>query len=84
MSQEYLRDEEALSTEEINRVKIKRKYLLKKSLVIFAGLCIVGLFFYLMSVMNVKKKIQDRKEAKKASLVAIDRNLSPDFGDDEF
>lgn len=84
MSQEYLRDEEALSTEEINRVKTKRKYLLKKSLVIFAGLCIVGSFFYLMSVMNVKKKIHDRKEAKKASLVAIDRNLSPDFGDDEF
>lgn len=84
MDQKKLRDEEALSTEEINRVKTKRKMMLKKSFTILLSIGFIFFVGYLISLVNWKKMIEDHRKAKRANMVIVDKNLSPKFLDDEF
>ena len=84
MDQKNLRDEEALSTEEINRVKTERKMLLKKSFTILLSISFIFFVGYLISLVNWKKMIEDHRKAKRANMVIVDKNLSPKFLDDEF
>lgn len=84
MDQKNLRDEEALSTEEINRVKAKRKMMLKKSFTILLSISFIFFVGYLISLVNWKKMIEDHRKAKRANMVIVDKNLSPKFLDDEF
>ena len=84
MDQKNLRDEEALSTEEINRVKTERKMLLKKFFTILLSISFIFFVGYLISLVNWKKMIEDHRKAKRANMVIVDKNLSPKFLDDEF
>ena len=84
MDQKNLRDEEALSTEEINRVKANRKMMLKKSFTILLSISFIFFVGYLISLVNWKKMIEDHRKAKRANMVIVDKNLSPKFLDDEF
>lgn len=81
MSQENLRDEEAFSTEEINRLKTEKKKLIKKTLSILVITSLIIGIGYLLSLVNWKKIINDRKKKKQAKVVVVDPKLSPHFND---
>lgn len=84
MNEQNLRDEEALSTEEINRVRMKKKILLKKSFVILLSIIFIACLGYFVSSINWKKIINDHQKAKRANTIIVDRNLSPKFLDEDF
>jgi len=81
MSEQNLRDEEALSTEEINRVKVEKKRFIRKSFIVLLSLGLISGFGYFISSINWMKMINDHQKAKKANMIIVDRNLSPKFLD---
>lgn len=84
MSKQHFRDEEALSTEEINRTKEERKRLVKKVLVTLLSIAFFGCLGYIISSINWAKIISDHQKKEKANMIIIDRNLSPKFLDEDF
>jgi cytochrome bd-type quinol oxidase subunit 1 len=84
MDQKILRDEEALSTEEINRVKTNRLRVLKKIATILLTIGFIFSMGYLISLVNWKKRIHDYQKMKMAKMIIVDKNLSPKFVDEEF
>ncbi len=84
MIQEKLHDEEALSEAEINRIRNARKRVIKKIFKIFGFLTLIMSIGYLLSLVEWKKMIEDRKKAKTADLIVVDPKLSHKFQDDDF
>ena len=84
MGKQHFRDEEALSTEEINRVKEERGRLMKKIFMVFLSITFSACLGYFISSINWMKIIHDHQKAKKANMVIVDRNLSAKFLDEDF
>ena len=82
MSKQHFRDEEALSTDEINRVKEERRRLIKKIFMVLLSMTFFAGLGYLISSINWMKIINDHQKAKKANMVIVDRNLSAKFLDE--
>ena len=84
MSKQHFRDEEALSTEEINRTKEERKRLLKKIFITLLSIIFFGCLGYIISSIDWMKIINDHQKKERANMIIVDRNLSPKFLDEDF
>ena len=82
MSKHHFRDEEALSTEEINRVKEERRRLIKKIFMVLLSMTFFAGLGYFISSIKWMKIINDHQKAKKANMIIVDRNLSAKFLDE--
>ena len=82
MSKQHFRDEEALSTEEINRVNEERRRLIKKIFMVLLSMTFFAGLGYFISSINWRKLINDHQKAKKANMIIVDRNLSAKFLDE--
>jgi hypothetical protein len=82
MSKQHFRDEEALSTEEINRVNEERRRLIKKIFMVLLSMTFFAGLGYFISSINWMKIINDHQKAKKANMIIVDRNLSAKFLDE--